>query len=64
MFRQLIPETWSGLVPILSLALTLGIFLYFIVRAIVMKRPEADRLARLPLDNDSETQSTDSLRHE
>jgi len=64
MFRQLIPETWNGIIPILSFALTFGIFAYFTVRAFIMKRSEADRLANLPLDTDTETQSINSSRHE
>lgn len=50
MFKRLLFDTWEGFVPVAGFCLTAGAFLLIIIRALRMRRPEADRLARLPLE--------------
>ncbi len=51
MFRRVLYEEWHATVPILAFLLTFGVFLYFVVRTLRMKRSKVDYMAGLPLDN-------------
>lgn len=50
MFKRITYEPWHGAAPIIAFVLTFGVFIFFVVRAICLKRDEAQRLASLPLD--------------
>jgi preprotein translocase subunit YajC len=54
MFRSLNPATWEGqtVLTIITFLFTLGVFLFFFLRALRMKRKEAERMSRLPVDDD------------
>jgi hypothetical protein len=52
MFKRIAYEEWHTAVPIIAFILTFGVFLFFVVRAIRLRRDEADRMASLPLDLD------------
>ncbi len=51
MFKRLFLDTWDGLIPILGFTLTALAFLIIVVRAVRMKKPEATRMASLPLED-------------
>ena len=53
MFKRLIFDTWNGAIPVAGLFLVLSAFLLIFVRAWRMKPVESDRLAHLPLEDDS-----------
>ncbi len=52
MFKRLILEDWTHVVPILAFALTFLVFLYFVIRAFMLKRSHLEHLAQLPLDEE------------
>ena len=52
MFKRISYEEWHSSVPIIAFALTFAVFIYFVVRAVRMRRDEVVRLASLPLDLD------------
>jgi hypothetical protein len=62
MFRKLNPAMWESqaVLTIGAFLLTLAVFVFFFIRALRMKKTEADRLATLAVEDDSET----SHRHE
>jgi len=56
MFKRLVLEEWQTVIPIIAFAFTFIVFLYFVVRAILLKQPQIQHLSHLPLEKD-ETQS-------
>ena len=57
MFKRLaMPEVHEPLTYAVF-ALTLGVFLFFFIRAIRMKKDNAARMSRLPLDDDQHSDS-------
>ncbi|MFT4546994.1 MAG: hypothetical protein ACI8XO_002285 [Verrucomicrobiales bacterium] len=60
MFKRVLYEEWHTLVPIISFILTFGVFLYFVVKAIRLKRDETSHMASLPLDFDEATNSKEN----
>jgi heme/copper-type cytochrome/quinol oxidase subunit 1 len=54
MFRKLNPATWEWqtVLTIGAFLLTLAVFLFFFIRALRMKKSEAERMGRLPVDDD------------
>ena len=58
MFRRVLLESWHDYVPYICFALIGGAFLAIIIRAVLMKPSEIDRLSSMPLRDD------DQLREE
>ncbi|MEM8954663.1 MAG: hypothetical protein AAGD22_10970 [Verrucomicrobiota bacterium] len=52
MFQRLNLESWHGIIPIVAFILTFGVFIYFVVRALTMKKKDVKHISRLPLDDD------------
>jgi heme/copper-type cytochrome/quinol oxidase subunit 1 len=63
MFRKLNPAMWEWqtILAIGAFVFTFAVFVFFFIRALRMKKPEADRLATLPVEDDT---VTTSRRHE
>ena len=57
MFRRLAPDMWEwqSVLSIGAFALTLGVFLFFFIRALRMKKDHADHMQRLPIDDEPST---------
>lgn len=55
MFRKLNPAMWEwqSVLTIGAFLLTLAVFIFFFVRALRMKKADADRMGRLPVDDES-----------
>ena len=55
MFRKLNPALWEWqtVFTVGAFLLTLGVFIFFFIRALRMKRPEAERLSRLPVEDET-----------
>ncbi len=53
MFKRLTYESWHYAVPIIAFVLTFGVFVYFVIRAIRMRRSKADYMSHLPLQDDN-----------
>jgi cbb3-type cytochrome oxidase subunit 3 len=60
MFQRILYEDWQLVIPVVALAAVAGFFGLVIWRALRMKRGQLERLARMPLDDDSPA----SARHE
>lgn len=56
MFHRVIHENWASIVPIISFAVTAGVFLLVSIRALTLPKDRREKLARIPLE---ENQSTD-----
>ena len=52
MFRRIIYEDWPLIFPVVALAVASCIYLAAAWRAVRMKPAQAERLARLPFEND------------
>jgi hypothetical protein len=60
MFKRVVYAEWMDVLPIIAFVLTFAVFTFAIVRALRMRKSEADRMARLPVDEpDGGTRSSD-----
>ncbi len=57
MFKRVIFEDWTTIVPIISFAVTLLIFISFFIRTIMMDKATVNRTAQLALQADETNQS-------
>ncbi|MDA7882045.1 hypothetical protein N9A94_07035 [Akkermansiaceae bacterium] len=53
MFKRILHEDWTSIVPIIAFVVTFTIFIVAIVRSIRMKQTLSDDLASLPLEDDT-----------
>ena len=57
MFKRIIYDEWTTIVPLISFWFTFGVFLTISVRAIFMKKDAVRHMEQLPLeDPDTESQ--------
>ncbi|MBL9157130.1 MAG: hypothetical protein JNJ70_06655 [Verrucomicrobiales bacterium] len=61
MFQRVILESWHQYVPYICFALVSGVFIAILIRAILMKPAEADRLSSLPLLSDEDLRQAREL---
>ena len=55
MFNRINYENWHTIVPMIAFALTFAVFTFFSLRAVFLRKHQAERLARLPLEEDSQS---------
>ena len=53
MFERIIHESWTAAIPALSFFILFVVFLGATIRALMMPRTDRERLASLPLDDDT-----------
>ena len=58
MFRRVILEEWTTVVPIISFCFFFAIFVYTTIRALRMADKNREHLASLPLDNPESTSTS------
>lgn len=51
MFKRLIVDDWTVVLPILAFVFTAGVFAYTTVRALKLPKNRREQLAHLPLDD-------------
>lgn len=51
MFKRLILEEWQQFLPLLGFAIAFMVFVFLSIRAILMKKSDAQRMANLPLED-------------
>lgn len=51
MFQRVMHQDWAAIVPIVSFIITAGFFIAISVRAMLLKKPDREHLANLPLDD-------------
>ncbi|MCC5789236.1 MAG: hypothetical protein JJT75_06350 [Opitutales bacterium] len=56
MFSRIAWEDWQILFPIIAFTLIFLGFLFFVLRAVFMKGKKADRMSRLPLEEEEKQQ--------
>ena len=59
MFKRVILEGWHDYVPYVCFALIAGAFAAIVIRALLMKKSEVERIARLPLDDNEDRNTQD-----
>ena len=59
MFKRIIYDDWTSIIPLISFWLTFGVFLAITVRALFLKKSTINHMENLPLeeDDDSTTQA-------
>jgi fucose 4-O-acetylase-like acetyltransferase len=55
MFKRILHEDWTMIVPFVSFFLVFGVFAVATIRALRMSRQKREHLASLPLDLDDES---------
>lgn len=56
MFKRILYEEWTNVVPILSFCFTFGVFLAITLRALFLKKDFVNQMGQLPLEEDSASQ--------
>lgn len=51
MFKRIIYDDWTHIVPLISFWLTFGVFLVIVCRAVFLKKTTVRHLENLPLDD-------------
>ena len=54
MFKRITYDEWQEMVPLVAFLLTFGVFLFFLIRAIRMRKSDAEYMSKLPLQQDPE----------
>ena len=58
MFRRILNEDWTHVVPIIAFCIFFVVFIAVTIRALRIKKSDRERLAALPLENnDASTES-------
>lgn len=52
MFKRIIYDDWTSIIPIISFWLTFGVFLAITVRALFLKKTTVSHMENLPLEED------------
>ncbi len=52
MFKRIIYDDWTSIIPLISFWLTFGVFLAITVRALFLKKTTISHLENLPLEED------------
>ncbi len=51
MFQRVIHHDWAALIPIISFTITAGFFIAISIRAMLLKKPDREHLANIPLED-------------
>jgi cbb3-type cytochrome oxidase subunit 3 len=57
MFKRIIYDDWTSIIPLISFWLTFGVFLAIIVRALFLKNTTVNHMENLPLNEDEKPTS-------
>jgi hypothetical protein len=57
MFKRVIYDNWSLIVPVLAFAFTATIYFVMVIRAMLMKPDRRDQMASLPLEDGPEART-------
>jgi hypothetical protein len=60
MFKRVILESWHESIPYICFSLIAGAFLIIVIRALLMRQSEVERISRLPLTDDHEGENTEN----
>ena len=54
MFKRVILEDWHQILPLIGFGIIFVIFIFLSIRAILMKKKDVERLAKLPLEDEAD----------
>ncbi len=57
MFKRIIYDDWTNIIPLISFWLTFGVFLAITVRALFLKKSTVNHMENLPLEEDDDSTS-------
>lgn len=60
MFKRIIYDEWTGIVPIISFWLTFGVFIAICIRALMLKKSNVEEMKQLPLEEDQKSATRNS----
>ena len=60
MFKRIIYDDWTSIIPLISFWLTFGVFLVITARALFLKKTTIHHMENLPLEED-ETPTTNAV---
>lgn len=66
MFKRVIFENWTEHIPEISFWLTFSVFILMVLKTLLMKRSEVERISHLPLEDTEEPENecqSQKLRH-
>ncbi len=52
MFKRIIYNDWTSVIPIISFWLTFGVFIAICIRTLLLKKASVNELKQLPLEED------------
>lgn len=52
MFKRIIYDDWTTIIPILSFWLTFGVFLIIVMRAVFLRKKTVNYMKNLPLEDE------------
>lgn len=58
MFRRVILDDWTSIVPIVSFVIFFGVFIVATIRAVRLAEKNRDHLASLPLESPEDTSAS------
>ncbi|MEM8868148.1 MAG: hypothetical protein AAGC73_07755 [Verrucomicrobiota bacterium] len=58
MFKRIIYDNWTSIIPLISFWLTFGVFLLITIRACLMKKDQVHRMEQMPLKDSAEEGTT------
>ncbi|MEM1222457.1 MAG: hypothetical protein AAGH40_06805 [Verrucomicrobiota bacterium] len=60
MFKRIIYDNWTSIIPLISFWLTFGVFLMITFRACLMKKKQVRYMEQMPLEDGSNEPSEES----
>lgn len=55
MFKRIIYDDWTGIIPIISFWLTFGVFIAICIHALLLKKSTIEEMGKLPLEEDQKS---------
>lgn len=62
MFKRIIYDEWTSLIPLISFWFTFSVFLAISLRAFLLRRKTVEYLGQLPLQDDDEPHSAKAAK--
>ena len=57
MFKRIIYDDWTGIIPIISFWLTFGVFIAICIHALLLRKSRVEAMKQLPLEEDQKSTS-------
>lgn len=62
MFKRIIYDDWTSIIPIISFWLTFGVFIAICIRALLWDRSRVETMKQLPLEDDQKSITTNQIQ--